>query len=87
MKRRAFIAALGGAAAMALAFVGPVRAQDLMRYLDLTSPDMTSAAPKSRPRSLLTRPILRGKNFQASTYQGSTSRVSSSARHASTKPS
>jgi uncharacterized protein YjbI with pentapeptide repeats len=41
--RRAFIAGLGSAAAMALAFVGQVRAQDLMRYLDLTSPDMTSA--------------------------------------------
>ena len=43
MKRRAFISALGSAAALALAFVGPVRAQDLMRNLDLTSPDVTSA--------------------------------------------
>ena len=35
--RREFIAALGGAAAMALALVGQVRAQDLMRYLDLSN--------------------------------------------------
>ena len=28
---------------MQLTFLGPVRAQDLMRHLDLTSPDMTSA--------------------------------------------
>ena len=39
MRRRAFIAALGGAAAWPIASC----AQDMMRYLDLTSPDMVSA--------------------------------------------
>jgi hypothetical protein len=43
MRWRAFIAGLRGAAAMVLTFLSPVRAQDLMRHLDLTSPDMTSA--------------------------------------------
>jgi hypothetical protein len=39
MRRREFIGVLGGVA------VWPVvaRAQDMMRYLDLTSPDMVSA--------------------------------------------
>jgi hypothetical protein len=38
-----FIAGLGCAAAMVLTFLGPVRAQDLMRHLALTSSDMTAA--------------------------------------------
>jgi len=41
MRRREFIAALGSAAATALAAFGLVRAQDLLRHLDLASPDMT----------------------------------------------
>ena len=90
MRRRKFIAGLGCVAAMALAFVGQVRAQDLMRYLDLTSPDMTSAEmTRAEVKTALAshETDFTGKNSQASTYQGSTCLVFSSERHGSTKPS
>jgi hypothetical protein len=40
--RMMWVRALAGVV-MAFAFVVPARAQDLMRFLDLSSPDMTSA--------------------------------------------